>query len=137
MLEIKTRAANSPGPLTSIEKFPAYFIQCQLQLLCTDLEFCVLQSYHPETKSSNLFLVKRNNTIMFIIKEIVDSIYYNRKLLTWGHDEIIELKNFGKNIIGKIPEFECLTPLRKFIKKLTKLTITEVDIYNNIDFSLQ
>jgi hypothetical protein len=106
-------------------------------ILCTDLEFCVLQSYHSETKSSNLFLVKRNNTIMFIIKEIVDSIYYNRKLLTWGHDEIIELKNFGKNIIGKIPEFECLTPLRKFIKKLTKLTITEVDIYNNIDFSLQ
>ena len=56
LLEVKTKDEASRGPLTSINKFPQYFVQCQLQMLCTNAEFCILQSYHPETTSSNFFL---------------------------------------------------------------------------------
>ena len=52
LLEVKMRAANSKGPIDSLENFPQYFMQCQLQMACTDAEFCILQSYHPETESS-------------------------------------------------------------------------------------
>ena len=43
-LEVKTRAAGSTGPITSSENFPQYYIQCQLQMLCTEADFCILQS---------------------------------------------------------------------------------------------
>ena len=56
LLEVKIRAAGSVGPINSLEKFPQYFVQCQLQMLCTDAEFCILQTYHPETNSSNFLL---------------------------------------------------------------------------------
>ena len=52
LLEVKTKAEGSSGPLESLEKFPHYFVQCQLQMLCTGAEFCILQSYHPESKTS-------------------------------------------------------------------------------------
>ena len=76
LLEVKTRAEASRGPLTSINNFPQYFVQCQLHMY-TNAEFCILQSYHPETTSSNFFLVKRNNMLMDIVTEIVDCIYGN------------------------------------------------------------
>ena len=56
--EVKTRAKRSLGQLNSIERCSQYFIQCQLQMLCTNAEFCILQSYHPETKYSIFFLIK-------------------------------------------------------------------------------
>ena len=60
LLEVKTRAAGSTGPITSLENFPQYYIQWQLQMLCTDADFYILQSYHPETNSSNCFLVQQS-----------------------------------------------------------------------------
>ena len=71
LLEVKTRAEGSSGPLESLEKFPYYFVQCQLQMLYTGAEFYILQSYHLESKTSKL-IIKYNNTLMTIIKEIVD-----------------------------------------------------------------
>ena len=58
LLEVKTRAARSLSPLQSLDTVPQYFVQCQLQMLCTDAEFCILQSYHPESKTSIFFIVK-------------------------------------------------------------------------------
>ena len=49
LLEVKTKGKGSFGPLESIEKFPHYFVLCQLQILCTGAEFFILQSYHPES----------------------------------------------------------------------------------------
>ena len=37
LIEIKTRAQNSSGPLESLLSYPNYYIQCQLQLACTCL----------------------------------------------------------------------------------------------------
>ena len=77
----QTRADASRGPLTSVNKFLQYFVQCQLQMICTNAEFCILPSYHPETTSSNFFLVKQNNALMDIVIEIVDYIYDNERML--------------------------------------------------------
>ena len=58
LLEAKTRAERSSGPLESLGKFPHYFVQCQLQMLCTVTEFCILQSYHSESKTSKFFIIE-------------------------------------------------------------------------------
>ena len=99
LLEVKTRAAGFVGPITTLANFPQYYVQCQLQIECTGAEFCVLQSFHPETNTSKCFLVERNNTLLLIIKEIVDAIYERKKIKTWNHLEIKDLLSFGKNII--------------------------------------
>ena len=49
------------SPIESSDTFPQYFVQCQLQMLCSDAEFCIMQSYHTETKTSILLLL---NTII-------------------------------------------------------------------------
>jgi hypothetical protein len=135
IVEVKTRAVGSTGPITSLENFPQYYIQCQLQMQCTDAEFCILQSYHPETDSSKCFIVEHNHTLLQIIKEVVDSIYDNTKLLVWDHHEIKDLNSFGKQIIGHIPDFELLKPLRRFIKSYSK-SVLEVQFVDEIDFDV-
>ena len=104
-------------------------------MLCTDAEFCILQSYQPETKSSIFLLVKRNNTLMTIVKDVIDSIYHNERILTWAHNDVTELHGFGKVIIGKIPDFESLKMLRVFIKRHSKL-VPLVEFIDELEFSL-
>ena len=55
LLEVKSRAEVSLSPLESLDTVPQYFMQCQLQMLCTDVEFFVLQSY---TQHQFLLLLK-------------------------------------------------------------------------------
>ena len=61
IIEIKTRTLNSKGQLRSLEKFPSYFIQTQVQIPCKNVSFCILLSYHPETESGNFFLIQKIN----------------------------------------------------------------------------
>ena len=37
------------------------------------------------------------------------------------HTETVELQTLAKHILGKVPNFQLLQPLRDFIKKCTKL----------------
>ena len=114
LLEVKTRAEGTSSPLESLEKFPHYFVQCQLQILCAGAGFCILQFYQPEPKTSKFFIIKYNNTLMTIIKEIVDCIFDENHMLDWDHTEIVELKTFAKQILGKVPKSE-LVPLVEFV----------------------
>ena len=81
LIEIKTRAQNCEGPLESLDKFPNYFTQCQLQMSCTDSHACLLVSYHPESKTGNFFAVKRNDQLVYdgFLRK-----YYKRKTLYFG-----------------------------------------------------
>ena len=47
LLEVKNRSQGGLSSIKSLDTVPQYFVQCQLQMLCSDAEFCVLQSYHP------------------------------------------------------------------------------------------
>ena len=83
ILEIKTRAENSDGPLDSLKDRPSYFVQCQLQMACTNAHSCILMSYHPETKSGNSFLVLKNSHLMNIIMKMINSMMTNVSIEEW------------------------------------------------------
>ena len=74
ILEVKTRAENKKEPIQSMDAFPHYFLQCQLQMDCTNSKFCVLLSYHPESDTGKFFLIIRNNLLLDILKEICEII---------------------------------------------------------------
>ena len=133
LLEVKTRAENSEGPLETIP--PQYFTQCQLQMLCTNAEFCILQSYHPETKTSKFFLIERNNVLMDIVIGVVNCIYNEEHLLDWVHEDVTELKNFSKACIGKIPNFDLLKGLRAYMKKCANV-VPSIKFIDEVDFSI-
>ena len=58
LLDVKTRDKGNLFPLEFLENVLQYFVQCLLLMLCTDIKFCILQSYHPETKTSIFFITK-------------------------------------------------------------------------------
>ena len=62
------------------------------------------------------------------------TIYDGIPVLEWNHQDVIELHNFGKVIVGKIPNFDLLKPLRSFIKKSVKLVAQVRFIDAPIDF---
>ena len=87
LVEIKTRAKNSIGPLQNLNSCPHYYVQCQLQMACTDAHSCVLVSYHPETKFGNFFLVQRNNIIIDILIDVCNAILDKTVIDTWVYNE--------------------------------------------------
>ena len=42
LLEVKTRAEGRLSPVDYLDAVPQYFVQCKLQMLCTDAEFFIL-----------------------------------------------------------------------------------------------
>ena len=135
LVEIKTRAVNADGPLKSLASFPNYFVQCQLQMVCTDAHSCILLSYHPESKHGNFFLIKRDDLLMNVIKDICDCLLNNELLLEWYHNEVHELKLLGKKLTGKKMDFEILKPLRSYINKCTK-KVSPVKFIDEIEFEI-
>ena len=135
LVEIKTRAANADEPLTSLNNFPNYYVQCQLQIACTDAHSCILLSYHPESKLGNFFLIQRNNNLINIIMDICDCIRNKELLLEWHHNETEDLRNLGDKLIGRKLDFTNLKPLRTYVRKCTK-DIPAVTFIDEIDFQL-
>ena len=122
LLEVKTRAMAKPTnpeayqPLTSLAKNPCYFTQTQLQLLTTDRQYCILQSYSPEHKLSNFFLVKRHNVFLEVAKSITDSLLQNEPIMSWNHTEHPNLKKLGEQLLGRVPTFDTLSQFRRYIR---------------------
>ena len=50
-------------------------------MLRASAEFCILHSYHSESKTSKFFIIKYNNTLVTIIKEIGDCIFDENNML--------------------------------------------------------
>lgn len=133
LIEIKTRAINSAKALASLDSVPNYYIQCQLQMSCTDAHSCILLSYHPESKSGEFFMIKRNDLILDMITDLCDSILHNKILPHWYYNDTKELKSIGQKAVGKRIDFELLKPLRTYVKKITK-NLPKVKFIDNIDF---
>lgn len=120
ILEVKKRAAKTEGPLTSLKQLPSYYIQPQLEMVCTGASYCILESYHPETQQVSFFLVKRDDVLMSVIKDITNSILNEKPLLEWSHSEHNYYKRLGENVAGRIPDFASIKPLRSHINLLVK-----------------
>ena len=97
ILEVKTRAAKTEGPLTSLKQQPSYHIQPQLEMVCTGASYCILESYHPETQQASFILIKRDDVLISVIKDITNSILKEKPLLEWSHSENNFYKRFGEN----------------------------------------
>ena len=102
-------------------------------MICTDAHSCILVSYHPETQSGNFFLIKCNNLLMNIVKDVCDSMLVKDILRNWYHNETLELKLIGKKLVGKRLDFDLLKSLRTYIKKCTK-AVASVKFIDEIDF---
>ena len=105
-------------------------------MLCTDAEFCMLQPYNLEIKILDFFIVKRNNILTKIIKQLVDCILDNDRVLDWAHTEVLELHGFAKDILGKVAAFELLRLVRTYIKKCTKL-VPQIKFVDKFDFLVE
>ena len=110
ILEVKTRPPKTDGPLSSLKQMPSYYIQSQLEMECTGAPHCILESYHPETQQASFFLVKTDNVLMSVIKDITNSILNDKPLLEWSHSENNYCKRLRENVAGRIPDLQYQTP---------------------------
>lgn len=134
LLEIKTRACNSIAPLQNLKDFANYYIQCQLQLDCTNAHSCILLSYHPETKTGNFFLIKKNHYLLNIIMDTCNKILSNSVITEWPYTETTVLQNLGEKIGFKKLDFSTLKPLRQFIKGYCD--VPALEFTDEIEFSV-
>ena len=135
LVEIKTRAKlkdeTKQRPLENLDTCPAYYVQCQLQMACTDAHTCILVSYNPESDSGNCFAILRNQKLINIMLDVCDSILYNRPILSWyDGDELIN--EIGKSVCNKQLTYKDLKTLQAYIKNLVK-KIKIVKFYDAID----
>ena len=100
------------------------------------LNFVYCNHTTQKQKHQIFFIVKRNNTLTATIKRLIDCILYNNHVLDWAHTEVSELHGFAKEILGKVPTFELLRPVRTYIKKWAKL-IPQVKFVDEFDFVVE
>ena len=120
MLEIKTRAARSSGPLLQIEKY--MFVQVQLNLFCMGRTKGVLMSYHPESSLSSYFLITVDSHLIASLITILKSVRDGKELededrweaLTDSWDQLWMAN------IGLVPDFKSLNGLRRILTEKTK-----------------
>ena len=81
LLEVKTRVAGSDGPLMAITA--NHLLQTNYQIIMTGATIVFLQSYHPEKKTFNTFLIQKNNLLLLTVtKTIIDHM-----ITEWPHEE--------------------------------------------------
>ena len=98
----------------------SYYVQCQLQMEVTNTDYCILMSYHPETKSANYFFIERNNFLWQLMKMMCDGIIENVPIQNWPHKDNNEVKQLEEKNFCRIPDFGSLRPLRVLIGKLNR-----------------
>ena len=69
---------------------------------------------------------------MAVVKDVIDSILHDDPILEWNHNEICKVNIIGQKLIGKIPNFDGLKPLRGYIKQFCK----RIPILNFVDDSI-
>ena len=57
------------------------------------------------------------------MKDVIDSIFAKVPIKEWQHKENKLLSKLGDNIIGRVPNFENLKPLRTYINTLVKVHV--------------
>ena len=127
LLDVKTRAEGILSPLQSLDTVPQYFGPCQLEMLCTDAEFCILQSYHPETKTSIFFIVKCNNTLATIIKQLIDCILDNNHVFDCAHT-ILKFQNcmvLQRRFLVKFQHLNCYSQSELCKEEMCKINTTD------------
>ena len=111
-------SAKTEGPL--ITETDAKLLHPASEMVCTGAPYCTLESYHPETQQASFFLVKTDNVLMSVTKDITNSILNDKPLLEWSHSENNYYKRLGENVAGRIPDFASIKPPRSYINTVEK-----------------
>ena len=109
LLEVKTRAENCSSPLDNLVGKRHYVLQPNLQMICTGETHCILESYHPDSKSANFYLLKKDNLLCSVSKDLTDSILSNSLTCDRPHHE----------------EKQCPNRLKRFLVQFLLLKIPE------------
>ena len=89
-------------------------------MCCTGAQILFLQSYLPQSKSSNFFFLQRNDLLIDVMKEITDHILKQEVVSEWHYDEESYLSKLGKQLLGNIPSFETLRLFRMWVNQMAK-----------------
>ena len=117
LLEVKTRAENCSGPLDNLVGKGHYVLQPNLQMMCTGAKYYILESYHPESKSANFFLLKKDNLLCSVAKDVTDGILSSSPICDWPHHEDKTVSKLAEKVLGSVPTFEDLRGLRTYINR--------------------
>ncbi|XP_020908792.1 uncharacterized protein LOC110246766 isoform X1 [Exaiptasia diaphana] len=119
LVEVKTRAQESNKPLQNVTA--SHIVQCNFQMECTGAQITILESYLPEQKCANFFLIQKDNLLVEVCKTITDSLLESKEIAdSWPHEENNYLIKLGQNLKGKKPTFENTKSLRSWINKMAK-----------------
>lgn len=131
LLEVKTRVARSDGPLIAITA--NHLLQTNFQMSMTGANIVLLQSYHPEQKTFNAFLIEKNSLLLTVTQTIIDHMITESIITEWPHEEHKLLKKLGELNIGQVPNFESMKPLRSWLKEEAKRVMKVNNINTSID----
>ena len=133
LLEIKTRSINCTGPLVKLEKY--MYVQVQTQLYCTGRKYCLLMSYHPESKQAHYFVVKYDNDFFAVLLACLQSIKSQTPLDESNRWEATNAQygELWRENCAKIPNFGSLSKLRHLLTETVK-NINFIKDVNNIVF---
>lgn len=119
LVEVKTRAQEGNKPLQNVTA--SHIVQCNFQMECSGAEITILESYLPEQKCTNLFLIQKDNLLVEVCKTITDSLLESKEIAdSWSHEENNYLIKLGQNLKGKQPTFENTKSLRSWINNMAK-----------------
>ena len=130
LLEVKTRVAGSDGPLMAITAH--HLLQTNYEMAMTGATIVFLQSYHPEKKTFNTFLIQKNNLLLTVTKTIIDHMITEHAITEWPHEENKLLKKLGELNFGQVPNFQSMKPLRSWVKEEAK-KVMKVNINSTTD----
>ena len=89
-------------------------------MACTVAEITFLESYLPEQHIANFFTIERNSLLIDVCKMITDHILERKTVTYWPHEENKLLKKLGDQVMGQIPSFDSLRPLRSWVNNMAK-----------------
>ena len=84
------------------------------------LHFGVISS---ESKSANFFLLKQDNLLCSVAKDLTDSILSNSPICDWPHHEDKTVSKPAEKVLGSVPTFDDLGGLRTYINRIAKTVL--------------
>ena len=80
LLEVKTHAEKSSAPFQFIKG--EHLLQAQLQMACAGFQYVIVESFHAKTNSAKFFLIRKDELLLSVIKEVTDSILKQKPSLS-------------------------------------------------------
>ena len=89
-------------------------------MACTGFDNVIVESFYPESNSANFFLVRKDELLLSVLKDITDSILKQTPIDRWDHVERRAFQLLGEKLTSTIPNFTSLKTLRVYINKVAK-----------------